>query len=280
MSDNPVHPSQVLFEDIKSVYGFQHYILNLRGLILGAGLALMGGIITYTLTKVDNSGYRAGFTIAAIHGLLLGIACSTVRIMGVMNRGQYVIAAYIRLAQKKLRANGFWDYVQEYLKITKMDNDTVTHGFAVAVRQIGHAMCIYVFASSCDYGLIQWFRPTGNQGNAIPRDVTANHEYSAQPKEIQIAGHFLVGVSALAAAVLFWWTSRHVRTQVDTPGYTKSISENMEKAFNALHSGNSGEDTKRNVLPSDLPPKSNDMVNTDIELLSSPDAMPMSDNHR
>src|SRR5262249_12971867 len=94
--DNPLQQyNNMLVDDVKSIYGFQHYLITVRGLILGASLTLMGAIITFTRTNSDRVGFEAGFATGSIHLLLLGIAYTTVMIMGSMNRAQWVFGAYI-----------------------------------------------------------------------------------------------------------------------------------------------------------------------------------------
>jgi hypothetical protein len=204
--DKPVPHEILLIEDVKSIYSFQHHLTTLRGLVLGATVAIMGAIITYSQTKLDNAGHTIhenGFKIGSIHLTLMVIAVSMVMIMGALNRAQFVFGAYISSVQQKLAGNAFWSCLRQYLEATN-HRDTIGHGFAVGVAWISYAMCVYVALGSADYLIAVW---------------------GTSPPFLHVG---LVLTSVVAALVLMAWTWCHVRNHVDTKRF-KEIVKTMEK---------------------------------------------------
>ena len=189
-----------LLDDIKSIYGFQHHLLNSRAIIIGASLALMGAIITYTRTKVDNA-TTSEFTICCTHALLMGICFATILIIGAMNRAQFVFGAYIAAVQNELKRPAFWTSLFRYLDATN-HTDTITHGFALCAKLMSLAMSLYVIASSLDYGHLQEWQ---------------DHSFR------------VLGFSAAGGTVLAGWTYWHVHQRVDTTNFKKEIIDRMQE---------------------------------------------------
>jgi hypothetical protein len=246
--DNHQDPyRELLVEDIKSIYGFQHHLSSLRGLILGASLTVLGAIITYSRTNTDSlvpttTGHPSGFKIATVHLLLLGIAYSTVRIVGAMNRAQLLFGTYIDAVQKKIGGAGFWHCLGKYIH-DKGDKDTITHGFAIGVQQVSYAMSFYVLIS-CVYYLC-----------TLSESVIENGVRISQLPAL-ILGILLVLGSFFAAIKLTVWVYHYVPESVDTlssaiaSGNSKKV-DNSRQAKSILAA--MADVVRTEILPTILP---------------------------
>lgn len=204
---------RALLEDIKSIYGFQHQVTTVRGVILGACLTLIGAIIAYAQSRIDIGLPHGGFRLASIQLTLLGIAFSTVMIIGAMNRAQFVFGAYIDCVQCGLKYPGFWSCLRPYLETSK-HKDTITHGYAIGVMLISYAITFYVALGTLDYFVVNYRL---NSLSMAP-EIAAKMDF----------GSWLVFSSSVAAVAQAIWTRFHVRSRVDTSQYGERISDEIK----------------------------------------------------